>query len=502
MPRLPVLLATSLVLSAGASAAPQFGSDSCATPDVVPLGQSITFDNTAATTGVEGQGWTMCDFSLTTIIENDVWFLWTAPSTGAAQAVTCTSMPGAVNSRIAVYPAGGCPASIPVECTQYAGCDSDVGGWVSFEVEAGSQWLIQVGNAPGTPPGTGHVSMSVKPHVDHLYRYDGGLGGGNKGWGPNAAGEYVWMNRYNAKGGADTLVQIEVAFGSPSLFGPPLVNGTPARVAVWSDPNQDGDPDDAQLLAEVPTTVQNAHTGLPVTVFLPEPVAVQGKFFVGAAVEVVAGQEPAAGVGSPYDAWNHAHQAWVGFSPNAPMDLACLGCLNPQPQHLAGQLGILVVRAVGGADANTYCFGDGSGAACPCGNTGASNAGCANTSGQGALLWSTGSTKVSSDDLALRATHLPPAGGIGLAVMGTQQQAGGAGITFQDGILCVGGSIFRFPGQVFTDAIVQESVVGAANGLITSGSTWNFQVWYRDAVGVCGGSTGNLSNALQVTFTL
>lgn len=500
MQRLHTLSTAALLLSVGASAAPQFGSDSCATPDVT-VG-NIVFYNGNATTGTEGQGWTTCDFNPTTIIENDVWFLWTAPATGEAQVLPCTSNPAVPQTRVAVYPAGGCPASIPIECTENLGCDSNYGGRLVFEVEQGGQWLIQVGSRPGTPTGTGSIGVSVMPHTNSVYRYDASPASvTGTGVGSNTAGEFLWMNRYNAKGGADSIVQIEVAFGSPfDVTSPPIANGTPATVALWSDPNQDGDPGDAVLLASAAVVVQNAHTGIPVTVFLPEPVAVQGKFFVGAKMAISAGQKPAVGTGSTVDGWVYTHKAWVASSAGS-IDLSCVGCLNPPPAHLGGDLPNLVVRAVGGADSNTYCFGDGSGAACPCGNNGASNSGCANTSGQGARLWSTGSAKVSSDDLALRATFLPPAGGIGLAVMGTQQQAGGAGITFQDGILCVGGSIFRFPGQVFSDSIVQESVVGASGGLISSGSTWNFQVWYRDAVGVCGGSTGNLSNALQVTFT-
>jgi hypothetical protein len=506
MKRSSILLVACLALSSALRAAPQFGSDSCGTPDVVPLGspfgQSITFDNTGATTGTQGQGWSMCDFFPTTVIENDVWFLWTAPATGSAEVVTCTSLPGSVNSRFAVYPGTTCPGSIPIECTQYAGCDSDLGGWVSFEVEQDSLWLIQVGNAPGHAPGIGSIKLNVKASIDHLYRYEtGNFAGGGNGYGPNASGEYVWMNRFNAQLGADSLVQIEVAFGSPFSQPVAMVDGTPARVAVWSDPDQDGNPQDAVLLASVATTVQNANTGVAVTVFLPEPVPVQGKFFVGAAVPVTAGQTPASGLASTADGWNHSHQAWVGFSASGPIDLNCLGCLNPPPSHLFGVNGNLTVRARGGADSNTYCFGDGSGATCPCGNTGAANEGCANSSGAGALLWSTGSTKVSTDDLALRATQLPPAGGIGLAIAGSQQQAGGAGVTFQDGLLCVGGTLWRYPAQAFTDSIVQESVVSASNGLISAGSTWNFQVWYRDVVGACGGSTGNLSNALQVAFT-
>jgi hypothetical protein len=344
--------------------------------------------------------------------------------------------------------------------------------------------------------------MSVKPHTNHLYRYDGVqcCGSSYAPVSPNATGEFVWMNRFNAKGGADSLVQIEVAFGAPVQGWTPMVDGTPAKVAIWSDPDQDGNPVDAMLLASVSTVVQHANTAIPVVVHLPEPVAVQGKYFVGAWVPVLAGQAPGVAGDSTWDGWVHSHHAWIGFSSSGPIDLACLGCLSTPPQHLWGMFGNVVVRARG-SEGVAYCFGDGSGAACPCGNQGAPGTGCANSSAQGALLWSTGSTKASTDDLALRATQLPPSGGIGLAVAGSQQQAAGAGIPFQDGLLCVGGTLWRYPAQTFTGSIVQTSVVGASNGLITAGSTWNFQVWYRDVVGACGGSTGNLSNALQVAFT-
>ena len=37
-------------------------------------------------------------------------------------------------------------------------------------------------------------------------------------------------------------------------------------------------------------------------------------------------------------------------------------------------------------------------------------------------------------------------------------------------------------------------------GSIVAGETWNFQAWYRDPQGPCGGFF-NLSNAVSVTFT-
>jgi hypothetical protein len=42
--------------------------------------------------------------------------------------------------------------------------------------------------------------------------------------------------------------------------------------------------------------------------------------------------------------------------------------------------------------------------------------------------------------------------------------------------------------------------LGSGNGMVTTGSTANFQYWYRDPQG--GGSGFNLSNGLSVTFVL
>jgi hypothetical protein len=514
MSRLILPLVAWIALSSAVSAAPQYGSDSCSTPDPATSPSQISYFNLNATTGPEGQGWSMCDFGSVTLIERDVWFLWRAPATGRAQFTSCNSNFNDPMPRFAIYPGAGCPSSIPVECTQNMGCDAALGGWVSFEVEKDSVWLVQVGDGVGSPPATGigKITIQVLPNTDHLYRYDGSYGGGSSyaSFPLNATGDFVWMHRFNAKGGADSLVRIEVAFGVPTFGVPPpypvpMVDGTPADVAIWSDPDQDGNPLDAVLLASVPIVVEKANTGIPVTVYLPQPVAVQGKFFVGARVPVVVGQSPMVAGDSSWDAYSHSHQAWYAFSSSGPIDLACLGCLSTPPISMAAYwpspYGNMVVRAMGGADPDPYCFGDGSGKACPCANPGAPGAGCANSSGEGALMWSTGSTKFSADDFALHATQLPPSGGIGLAMAGSTQYFGGMGWTFQDGLLCVSGLLHRFPAKTFTNSFVQESVVSASNGLITIGSTWNFQVWYRDVVGVCGGSTGNLTNALQANFT-
>jgi hypothetical protein len=54
--------------------------------------------------------------------------------------------------------------------------------------------------------------------------------------------------------------------------------GAPARVVIFKDPNNDGNPMDAQLLAEVPTTIGPSNSFFSVDI---PPTIVSGVFFVG-----------------------------------------------------------------------------------------------------------------------------------------------------------------------------------------------------------------------------
>src|SRR5690606_15049861 len=89
-----------------------------------------------------------------------------------------------------------------------------------------------------------------------------------------------------------------------------------------------------------------------------------------------------------------------------------------------GQIVGIAIRTIGGVEfpgraflltpvptliGTSYCSGDGTGVLCPCGNTGASGAGCAASSGIGALLVGTGSASLASDSLVFTATDLLPA---------------------------------------------------------------------------------------------
>jgi hypothetical protein len=150
-----------------------------------------------------------------------------------------------------------------------------------------------------------------------------------------------------------------------------------------------------------------------------------------------------------------------------------------------------------------YCFG----VTCPCGNDDG-QAGCENSIGAGARLFGSGTTSVSADDLVLTAEDLP-SGTLTKFYMSQIQNQN----PFGDGFVCAGGGgypAFRFPNQSAGlggvasqgPGIVQFSIAAfPATGHITAGSTWNFQTWYRNVVGPCGGFI-NFTNGYSVTFGL
>lgn len=147
-----------------------------------------------------------------------------------------------------------------------------------------------------------------------------------------------------------------------------------------------------------------------------------------------------------------------------------------------------------------YCFGDGTGAICPCGNFAGAGEGCLNSSGRGALLTAVGSTSVSSDDLVMGASGLIP-GQPALLFSAANAINSGNGIPFGDGLRCAGGGIKRLGVRV-PDAQGQTSwgpALSGAGGWV-AGDVRRFQAWYRDPSGSPCGSGFNLSNGVEISF--
>lgn len=147
------------------------------------------------------------------------------------------------------------------------------------------------------------------------------------------------------------------------------------------------------------------------------------------------------------------------------------------------------------AAAPPFCFGDGSGVACPCGNPGPPRSGCANSSGAGAVLSASGTTSTVFDDLQLAATHAIP-GQVGVFFQGASL----ASLSFADGILCAGNPIVRLELVTLDNAgAASSSVPIAERGGVSPGDRRYYQLWFRDPSGPCS-SGSNLSGAVQVDW--
>ena len=173
------------------------------------------------------------------------------------------------------------------------------------------------------------------------------------------------------------------------------------------------------------------------------------------------------------------------------------------------------------------CFGDGTGAACPCGNQGGPGAGCASAftgdpSGvqcvPGPMSVGTTLTAGGSNSLGAQAdpttrlvltandTTTQP----GLFFSGVSVINGGNGVVFGDGLRCCGGSLRRLqlldlPPQgagVNCPATGSTSVdlTAVTPGTVLPGVTLCYQYWYRNPNRSHCGLNFNLSSAMTVAW--
>ncbi len=152
-----------------------------------------------------------------------------------------------------------------------------------------------------------------------------------------------------------------------------------------------------------------------------------------------------------------------------------------------------------------YCFGDGTGTACPCGNTSpaGNQEGCLNSLGFGGRLRSSGVARVSADSFALLGSNMPNSSA--LYFQGTAQQSGGNGAIFGDGKRCAAGSVIRLgtkinAGNASQYPVTGDQTISVRGALPTGGGTRYYQVWYRNAAAFCTVSTFNLTNGLHTTW--
>ncbi len=150
-----------------------------------------------------------------------------------------------------------------------------------------------------------------------LYQLDDG-GPTGAGIGPYTDWSFIAINHFVVEDGASTIVSVEACW---------LDIGGPDHeiiAAVWSDPNQDGDPSDGVLLGTSLPTLSDYASGCNVfDLQVPVNVGVNGThFFVGVSwMDGPVGDMALRVDGSP-SLW----RSWFGESPDAP-DLSDLGNL-------------------------------------------------------------------------------------------------------------------------------------------------------------------------------
>jgi hypothetical protein len=157
----------------------------------------------------------------------------------------------------------------------------------------------------------------------------------------------------------------------------------------------------------------------------------------------------------------------------------------------------------GGGPGTPFCFGDGSGAACPCGNTGAAGEGCDHSAGHGMTITGSGTASIAADVLTVTAMGCPP-GNTGIFYSGTTVPGGGAGSPLYDGLQCAGGDVRRYQGLFQAGGTISDTgfVAQDPSGVyFVPGVDYHFQYWTRDvaAPSACG-THANFSPGYRVTM--
>jgi hypothetical protein len=328
-----------------AGAAPfQGGSDDCSSPEPI-FTSPVQVDFDGATTGSEGQAYPACQWGGTTAFERDVWFLWKAPVEGIVD-MHVEGNGYATDPRLAVYVGNSCASLPPLECNDDGASIGALTPWVRFEATAGTDYLIQVGLFPGShqPPMGGALRWWTSPLEEQYgYVYDDGRQDAEVTLVQD--GEIAWLQRFNAYGGSDVISAVWSSFGG--------LNGTSATAYVWEDPDDDGLPADAVLLASATTSIDFAGTNTLIRIPLPTPVAVSQKFFVGVSVPI-----PAKAAMVEVDDHEFPNWSWLASNVPGPFDASCLPC-NTAPPRLLRELnveGTFLLRAEGtGGLIATYC---------------------------------------------------------------------------------------------------------------------------------------------------
>lgn len=154
----------------------------------------------------------------------------------------------------------------------------------------------------------------------------------------------------------------------------------------------------------------------------------------------------------------------------------------------------------------SYCSGDGTAAACPCGGVGAWRSGCPNSFGTSAYIGDSGRALTSADTLGLHVRNVPRNTTVQF-FQSTSQQSGGNGTPTGDGLRCLSSPLVRLGTLYAPDGTASwgfgtpGSPPLSVQGAVPSGGDYRYyQAYYRNPPAYCTQSTFNTSNALEILW--
>jgi hypothetical protein len=425
------------------------GSDSCVTPDVISGGGPFAFDTTTASTGAEGQNEALCNVSSQIGINRDVWFTWTSSFTGTADLSMCGM--ASFDTKVAVYPGATCPTSSALACNDdYCGLQSHV----QFSASAGNSYVIQVGEwGTGAPsPGSFVITQFIPTPGDDCQLPTALSGPGTYPFNSATATDGTTGTTSCAAAHKDLwYTYAATASGSATITTCGLITSPDVDtvIAVYAGA---GCPTATSIACDDDDF--NCATTLNSTVTWP----------------TTCGQTYTLQVGAYSATYN-----------------------------ITGSFMISETGTQCGPTGVPYCFGDGSGTACPCGNNGAPGNGCASSvNPNGANLSTSGVASLANDTLVLIGTGMPNSSC--LYFQGTTQIS----VAFGDGLRCAGGTVIRLATKTNVGGASQYP--GAGNppvhikGAVSAPGTRTYQTWYRNAAAFCTPSRFNLTNGVLVTW--
>ena len=453
-----------------------------------PVGGSDNCANAAANDAIVGTG----TFAVNTVgatdsgfiaactqVHNDVWFEWTAPGSGVATVSLCPYT--GVDTAIAAYAGAGCPAGAEIACDD-DGCAFAGASTMTFPVTAGSVYMLSIGSfsAAVTYAASMDINVSVPPANDSCAT-------------PIAlAGPGLYpLDNSGASTGTEGQTEAACLF-----FG-----GTGLVKDVWYSytPTTNG-------LIEVSTCglIPGGSTDSRIAIYAGAGCPAAG---TAIACNDDAGNGPGSGAACAAAGLNSTIQFTATCGVTYTIQIG-----NYYLNTNASIIGQFSVTETGGTTCATpvtyFCFGDGTGLACPCANSGAVGNGCANSlNANGGNLVASGNASVSGDTWLLSGSGIP--NGPGLYYQAVNQLGGGNGVVFGDGIRCIGGSVIRLgivtasgnASTYPTGVTPPNNIAISVKGFNLAGDVRNYQLWYRDsAIGFCSASVFNLTNALNVTW--